>query len=360
MAEGRTPDVVLLDHNLPDHPGPWLAERLRQIHGDGCVSIIMMTSLGSGTLDPNQAAYIDRTLTKPVKKSMLIQCIQDAVGAARVATVRVAVRKIGVLQGRHVLVAEDNVVNQMLARKLLENMGAVVTLADTGAAAIEILAANFFDIVLMDCQMPVLDGYEATRRIREGAAGTSASSIPIIALTAHALSGDRQRCLAAGMDDYLTKPIDPTALRSLLEDILRSAPADEQQPSIAVDRPQQSAIFDVDALLQRLGGDRAFLQELVQVFVTSMEERVVALLSAVNRGDAEAVAAEAHGIKGAAANVDAHALSAAAATLEKSARLGTLAVNEVAAVRLAWQATRQHPAFPPGTDVPAAQVGVNA
>jgi signal transduction histidine kinase/DNA-binding response OmpR family regulator len=340
-AEGRAPDVVLLDHNLPDHPGPWLADRLRNVHADGRVSIIMMTSLGSGTLDASQAAYIDRTLTKPVKKAVLIGCLQDEIGAARESTVRF-VAKDHVLQGRHVLVAEDNVVNQMLARRLLENMGAVVTLADTGEAAIELLRANLFDMVLMDCQMPVLDGYEATQRIRAGAAGESARTIPIIALTAHALSGDRQRCLAAGMNEYLTKPIDPIALRCLLEDLLKATPAEEREPRTAEDKHRQSAIFDIGALLQRLGGDEQFLRELVGVFVTSMEERIIALMSAVNRGDPGCIATEAHAIKGAAANVDAHALAAAAATLEKAARQGTYIVNDVAAVRLAWQETRQH------------------
>jgi CheY-like chemotaxis protein len=111
-------------------------------------------------------------------------------------------------------------------------MGAVVTIADSGAAAVEQLAAHQFDIILMDCQMPILDGYEATRQIRAGVAGAAASSIPIVALTAHALSGDRERCLEAGMDDYLAKPINAAALQSLLERLLgarRSGrhPADE-------------------------------------------------------------------------------------------------------------------------------------
>ena len=342
VSEGRTPDVVLLDHHLPDHAGPWLAERLRKEHGAG-VSIIMMTSLGSGTLDAVQAAYIDRTLTKPVKKAVLINCIQDAVGAARTSTIRL-VGNNDLLRGCRVLVAEDNVVNQMLVRRLLENMGVLVSLADTGEAAVERLKTEPFDIVLMDCQMPVLDGYEATRRIRAGGAGTAAIHVPIIALTAHALSGDRQRCLDAGMNEYLTKPIDPAALRSLLEELLKAAPGDSR-PTADEQKPRQSAIFDIDTLLERIGGDHEFLHELVGVFVTSMEERIIALLAAVNRGDPEGIAAEAHAIKGAAANVDAHALGSAAATLEKSARLGSLIINDVAAVRIAWQETKQHSAI---------------
>ena len=115
-------------------------------------------------------------------------------------------------------------VNQMLARRLTsKGLGATVTIADTGMAAIERLAISTFDAVLMDCQMPELDGYEATRRIRKGAAGPAARNIPIIALTANALSGDRERCLEAGMNDYLVKPLDPAALRDKLEQALTPA-----------------------------------------------------------------------------------------------------------------------------------------
>jgi len=120
-----------------------------------------------------------------------------------------------------VLLAEDNVVNQMLARRLLERLGAIVTIADTGMAAIERLSLSSFNLVLMDCQMPELDGYEATRRIRKGAAGEAARKVPIIALTANALSGDRERCLESGMDDYLVKPINPETLREKLERVLK-------------------------------------------------------------------------------------------------------------------------------------------
>jgi signal transduction histidine kinase/DNA-binding response OmpR family regulator len=342
VAQGRLPDVVLLDHHLPDKPGSWLAERLRKSLPKSA-SIIMMTSLGSGTLDPAEAAHVDRTLTKPVKKSVLVNCIEDAVGAAREATVRL-VPVDNLLRGCRVLVAEDNLVNQMLARRLLENIGARVTLADTGEAAIERLAAAAFDVVLMDCQMPVLDGYDATRRIRAGAAGADMASIPIIALTAHALSGDRRRCLDAGMDEYLTKPIDPAALRVLLEQLLKAQPATSQGLASAAPVAQDSAVFDAASLLARVGGDEAFVGELVGVFVTSMEDRIVALLAAVNGGDPAAVAIEAHAIKGAAATIDAQALGAAATALEASARQGRLDGGDVAAVRQAWQATRQHAA----------------
>jgi CheY-like chemotaxis protein/HPt (histidine-containing phosphotransfer) domain-containing protein len=305
--------------------------------------MILMTSLGSGTLSAHQASFIDRTLTKPVKQAALINCIQEAIGSARAASVRL-LGITDVLRGRRVLVAEDNVVNQMLARRLLEKLGAIVTLAETGAAALEQLAAGSFDVVLMDCQMPILDGYEATKQIRAGAAGAAARDVPIIALTAHALSGDRQRCLDAGMNDYLTKPIDPGALRTKLEHLLAPTLAHESSLPRVAQNELASAIFDVAALRARVGADDEFLQELIALFVTTMEERIIALLSAVNRDDAAAIATEAHAIKGAAANVDARTLAAAAATLEKSARRDLIVADEVDALRTAWLETRRHPA----------------
>jgi signal transduction histidine kinase/DNA-binding response OmpR family regulator len=219
IASGRTPHIVLLDHDLPDHSGLWLAERIRNSPAGAQISIFLLASLGHVAVGTGGEQFIDRVLTKPVKQTALIQCIQEAGGAARPASHRPSTTR-SALKGCRVLLAEDNPVNQMLARKLIEKMGAIVTIADSGAAALEQLAARRFDIILMDCQMPILDGYEATRQIRAGAAGAAASSIPIVALTAHALSGDRERCLEAGMDDYLAKPINAAALQSLLERLL--------------------------------------------------------------------------------------------------------------------------------------------
>jgi len=343
VTEGRTPDIVLLDFDLPDHPGPWLAARLRKSAEGRNVPIIMMTSLGSGTLDAGLEALIDRNLSKPVKKCALIDCVQQALGSARASTVHL-VRPDDFMQGRRILVAEDNIVNQMLARKLLEKMGAMVTLVDTGAAALVRLAADPFDIVLMDCQMPILDGYEATQRIRAGEAGESARHIPIIALTAHALSGDRERCIDAGMDEYLTKPLAPATLRNLLERLMQPGRGTQALPAAVAPQEELSAVFDFSALRNRLDGDEEFLYDLVGVFVTSMEERIIALLSAANRDDTAAVAAEAHAIKGAASNIDAHALATAAVALETCARRGGFITAEIEALREAWRMTRSHPA----------------
>ena len=222
MATGRAPNVVLLDHELPDHPGPWLAARMRQDPQAPRVPIILMTSLSNRVPDKALDGVIDRTLTKPVKHSALLQCLQDTIGAA-LPSLPARTASDEALRGMRVLLVEDNVVNQKLARRILEKLGAGVTVAEDGQAAIAMLVAESFDVVLMDCQMPVMDGYEATRRIRAGAAGPTAAATPIIALTAHAFSDDRDRCAAVGMNDYLTKPIDARALRTQLAALRTSA-----------------------------------------------------------------------------------------------------------------------------------------
>jgi signal transduction histidine kinase/DNA-binding response OmpR family regulator len=232
VAADRTPDVVLLDHDLPDHTGPWLAERLRRDPAGAHVPIVLMTSLGNRVRDPTPERVIDRTMTKPVKHTALLQCLRELVGIARAATAPAPAARDEEFRSSQVLLVEDNVVNQKLMRRILEKLGADVTVVDNGEAAIAKLSAMPFEVVLMDCQMPVLDGYEATRRIRAGAAGPAARMIPIIALTAHALIGDRERCVAAGMNDYLTKPVDPGKLRILLREARRVA-SSRVEPSAA-------------------------------------------------------------------------------------------------------------------------------
>ena len=346
IAAGRAPDVVLLDHDLPDHPGPWLAERLRRHPAGAHVPIVLMTSLGSRVRHPTQEGIIDRIMTKPVKHTALLQCLQEVVGMARATTVLTPVARGDDLQGLKVLLAEDNIVNQKLMCRLLEKLGVDVAVADNGEAAIAKLSAKRFEVVLMDCQMPVLDGYEATRRIRAGAAGPFARAIPIIALTAHALSGDRERCVTAGMNDYLTKPVDASKLKILLRGA-RSAGSSRVEPGGMAFVPMDASVFDEATLHQRVGDDPAFLRELLSAFVGTIDEHVVALLAAATRGDAAAVVMHAHIIQGTAANVSAGVLTAAAAALERTAADGLVIPEEVEAVHSAWRVTKRHPAIEP-------------
>jgi CheY-like chemotaxis protein/HPt (histidine-containing phosphotransfer) domain-containing protein len=286
-------------------------------------------------------------MTKPVKQSALLQCIQEVVGTARAVTAPAHAVNGDTLRNMQVLLAEDNIVNQKLACRILEKLGATVTIADNGEAAIAALAAATFDVILMDCQMPVLDGYETTRRIRMGAAGVDASKLPIIALTAHALGGDRDRCLAAGMNDYLTKPIDPAALRSRLEELLGTDSPRVQATRENPDAQIPSAVLDEAVLRGHIGDDSRFLEELLGVLVVTIDEQVVALLGASTRGQIPAMATHAHSIKGAAANVGASALMRAAAALESAALEGAVEAHEIESVHTAWRDLQRHPKVEP-------------
>ncbi len=219
----------------------------------------------------------------------------------------------------HVLLAEDNVVNQRLAASLLERRGHRVTIAANGREAVNACERNGFDVVLMDVQMPEMGGFEATQAIRahEAVAGTR---VPIIAMTAHAMKGDRERCLAAGMDDYLTKPLDPRQLCTLVEAISAGRPpaTDDLLPDIS------------DRVLARVGGDRELLAEISRLFVDDAPRHLEQIRQAIDDGDRESLRRAAHGLKGAASNFDADGVVSAARTLEEIGRSGDFAEQEAA------------------------------
>jgi CheY-like chemotaxis protein len=210
------------------------------------------------------------------------------------------------------LLVEDNVVNQRVASGLLTRRGHHVTLAQDGGEALARLDEETFDLVLMDLQMPVMSGLEATAAIRQRERATG-QHVRIVAMTAHAMSDDRDRCLAAGMDGYLSKPIDPALLFAVVE-----ALSDGEHPSTA-GASAGPATFDEDALRRRLSGDDQLMTELIRVFLTDLPVRLAAIESAMARRDAEALRAAAHALKGAAASLSADRLFEAARLLEEIA-----------------------------------------
>jgi two-component system sensor histidine kinase/response regulator len=217
-ASGRIPNIIMLDHSLTGDRGLAVAEKIRR-HPEGAkVPIVIMASLGCKSPDAPDGLLMSRVLLKPVKPSALHACLQEVAGR-RAPEPAGKVSSIG-LGGMRVLIAEDNTVNQKIGRKILEKLGATVSVVENGKAAIDHVLTSQPDVILMDCQMPEMDGYEATRMIRAGAAGSKAMTMPIFALTAHASTEERDRCIAAGMDAHLTKPIDVSALRSMLERIM--------------------------------------------------------------------------------------------------------------------------------------------
>ncbi|HME40835.1 MAG TPA: MHYT domain-containing protein [Steroidobacteraceae bacterium] len=215
LAADCPPAVIIVDYELEDHSGSWLAAAIRACAAPPA-ALILLTSLANSP-PVADLRLIDRVVPKPANTAVLVRALAEltqisATGAAAQDIAPIALPFSGV----RILLAEDNAVNQKLATRLLQRLGAEVHVAANGVEALQALRDSNFDAVLMDCQMPQMDGYEATRQLRSPKGAVRNPNIPVIALTAHALATDRARCLAAGMDDYLTKPINPAELRQAL------------------------------------------------------------------------------------------------------------------------------------------------
>jgi CheY-like chemotaxis protein/HPt (histidine-containing phosphotransfer) domain-containing protein len=211
-----------------------------------------------------------------------------------------------------VLLAEDNPVNSIVATRTLEKRGHRVTLVSNGAAAVEAFKDERFDVILMDVQMPEMDGLEATKRIREVERG-ALRRIPIIALTAHALKGDRERCLAAGMDDYMTKPFRAADLIRAVES--RWGPLPSEGPSNA-------QVLNRTVLLERVDGDESLASELARVFLQETGPLLDRLRTALRRGDLPALGVAAHRLRGTLITIGADCAAAPAFRLERASRGG--------------------------------------
>jgi two-component system, sensor histidine kinase and response regulator len=234
------------------------------------------------------------------------------------------VRAVRIEGDRRVLLAEDNPVNQKVARIVLEKLGLEVEVVNNGRDAVEAWQKGKYDLILMDCQMPQLDGYAATRRIREEEE-LQGRHIPIVALTAHAMKGDDIKCLEAGMDDYLTKPLDRALLIACLEKHFGKLAAAEVAPAADAQAntvAHAAAPVDWSALLQSTDGDEEMARELIELFIASGDETLAAIATALGKSDYAAVGAQAHSLKGASASLRAKPAATAAARLEAAARAG--------------------------------------
>jgi CheY-like chemotaxis protein/HPt (histidine-containing phosphotransfer) domain-containing protein len=298
-SQDRPFHLVLTDALMPDVDGFALA---RRIAGDARFSgakVIMLTSSGAGS---GRQRAADRTivaqLTKPVKQSDLLDAILTAFGDSHTDD-RLRVRSVrGPRRARrlNVLVAEDNATNQKLVVRLLELNGHRVTLAGNGREAVEKAEGGHFDVILMDVQMPEMDGFEATQaiRLREG----DSAHTRIVAMTAHAMAGDRERCLAAGMDAYVSKPLRPDDLLSTIDRLVAAGPAHTAATPENVLPQQPASTVDRDVLLDDFGQNPTLLAEVITVFLAEAPRLLDALRGAASAQDAAAVAPAAHALKG--------------------------------------------------------------
>jgi two-component system sensor histidine kinase/response regulator len=311
---------------MPDVDGFALA---RQIGGDARLSdakIIVLTSGSPGAAVAHRA--IVSQLTKPVKQSDLLDAILTAFGE-RTGEERRRDPRPGRAAGRHlsILVAEDNPTNQKLVELLLEQHGHRVTTAATGRAAVVKAAEEPFDLILMDVQMPELDGFEATALIRRREASTGVHT-PVVAMTAHAMAGDRERCLAAGMDAYVSKPLRVDDLLTTIDGFFTEASGDTAPGAARAPRDDnddtRASTVDEEALLEDFGGNRRLLAEVVKMFLSQAPEQLEALRAAAHARDASAVASAAHALKGSVGLFAQGAAFDAARRLEQEARNGDL------------------------------------
>lgn len=355
--------VVLLDDRMPQVHGFLIAETILDRPGLAQCLIMMITpgdrrtgqqrvqDLASPLISPAVRERAMRDVTrerttqqrcqelklpwvmKPVLESNLISAIARATSQRSRPVRRIPVAPPAKAT-RRVLVAEDNRINQTIAARILQRHGYEVSVADNGRQAVELASREPFDIVLMDIQMPELDGFEATEQLRRSG-NPAISGLPIVALTAHNSERDRERCLAA-MDGYVTKPIQPEKLMAELERILEGETATAADGAVQSDRPANSpstgrgsssrsqednvtpSVLDREALLRRVEGNCSLLQTLVETYETTHQDYLSRIRRAVDAGDPEALKTSAHGLKGAVATLGGIRASAAAQALEEN------------------------------------------
>ena len=336
---GRPYPLVLLDSQMPEMDGFALAQQIKKHPRLVGASIMMLTS-GPRPGDRARcvALGLSAYLAKPIKQSDLLDTIMGALSGRAAVTRPSGRRSAAPRKGPRlrVLVAEDNAVNQLVAVGMLERAGHRAVVAGNGREALALLERESFDLVLMDVQMPELDGFETTAAIREREKA-SGGHLPIVALTAHAMKGDAERCLAAGMDAYLTKPLEMAQLRGVLASLGKQRPASKTPAKAAL---PDRGLIDESRLLERVGGDRKALARLVRLFLADSRTLLARLRAAVKRGDAPELRNAAHALKGSVSNFAAAAATAAAARLQEIGERGDLTQASLAQASLEQELAR--------------------
>jgi len=323
---GRPFALVLLDYHMPDMDGFAVADRIRQRPELASTTIMMLSSMGHGDEAARcRAAGVASYLTKPVRQSVLREAIEAALGgptaiAPAAASVEPALRSL------RVLVADDSPVNRLLIVRLLEKRGHAVVVATNGREAVAAVDHDTFDVVLMDIQMPEMDGLEATAEIRRREA-TGGGHLIVVALTAHAMKGDRERFLEAGMDDYLSKPVRPADLYRALE-----AVSHREGLAPAAAPPYAEVKFDATYILRQVEGDRGLLAEVVQIFHAELPRLLSDIRGCLDAGDVPGLERSVHALKGSVGNFGTSGAYQTALAFERMAQKGTL---DEAAGRLA-------------------------
>jgi two-component system sensor histidine kinase/response regulator len=303
-------DVVFMDWRMPGMDG---LQASRHIKSDETLrhppAIVLVTAFGREEVrEEAERLQLDGFLLKPVTRSMIVDTLVNVFASGGDEAQDAATgEQTSKLAGARILLTEDNEINQQIAVELLEGAGAVVTVANNGREAVEKLSASgapAFDIVLMDLQMPEMDGFQATAKLRSD---PRLATLPIVAMTAHATVEERQRCLAAGMNDHVAKPIDPAALFATVSRFYEPRAAD-------------GAGLDTSDGLSRVGGNRPLYWKLLRQFVEQQGSALDQVNDALSKGDRALAERLAHSLKGVAGNIGAKAVHAAADALERRIR----------------------------------------
>jgi signal transduction histidine kinase/CheY-like chemotaxis protein/HPt (histidine-containing phosphotransfer) domain-containing protein len=331
-ARGEAPvDVVLMDMQMPDMDGEETVRVMRTDPRLAVVPVILLSSMGAvGNAEEIRAKGFAAALTKPVRQSHLLEALGRVLAgtpAARAAR-RPADADVTADLGLRVLLAEDNVVNQKVALRMLARLGCLAEAVPDGHDAVAAVEGGTYDVVLMDVQMPGLDGFEATAaiRAREGASGRR---IPIVAMTAHAMQGDRERCLAAGMDDYVSKPVRLSELARVL-----AGWAARRGRTMPPAEAPGGRVFDAARLREACGDDAEFRRHVLADFLATLPEAVTAVEEAVGAAAAARLGTSAHSLKGSCYAIGADAAATAAEALEQLGKRGELAEAGVLLARL--------------------------
>ncbi len=326
QEQGRPFGLVIADAECTDEKANDLATVIRSTSDITQPELILLTNPVE-TVSPETVEKLSITslLAKPIQESALLDALMTAAGASNIDFIsgpaRVGSAKTSRVLALHILLTEDNKINQELTELVLEQEGHTIRVAGNGQDALAAMAQEQFDAVLMDVQMPVMDGFEATRQIRKMENNTG-RHMPIIGLTAHAMRGDREKCLQIGMDEYVTKPVEPPRLfRALYKVVAQFAEQNGIKQTIGENpmddllkagngvltpdtKPPDgnTTVLDIDTLLERVGGNSEILSKLAEVFLTSLPEMIDPLRDAIENNDPENLRKAAHSLKGAVSN----------------------------------------------------------
>lgn len=337
-AEGRLPRLMLTDVRMPVMDGWELVRRVRSESAYDQVGIIIMPSAGlRGDAQRCQELRVEGYLTKPVileeLREAMVAVIQGISQWGQAQATRYS--DLDEQKIRSVLVVDDVEINREMVSITLQKHGHRVAMATDGNEAVNAFKTGSFDIIFMDMQMPVMDGYEACRAIRAIESKTGGNRIPVVAMTAYALAGDQEKCLQAGADAYLSKPAHPAEILAMLDRLMtdeEATPAAHCDVVVAGERnsgglaeeDSSVPVFDQDELLQRLGGRKELLQRFVGIFRKNADGYIASMQESLQKSDTEQVRFHAHAIKGAAANIGASRMNRLSAIIEEIAKQGSL------------------------------------